>query len=115
METTISFDKVKDKFLDEAPRLLQRKMNGSLFARLAAFENVARWHAENPGHRGCSPARVTWLEAMKEVRKVVASWDVRMVGDLVALAPYAFPAWVADGRYGVELGESGWVLVRKAA
>lgn len=112
METTISFDKVKDKFLDAAPGLLQRKMNGSVFARLAAFENVMRWHAGDPGHRGCSPARVMWLEAMKEVRRVVAAWDVRAVGDLVALAPHAFPTWVADGRYGVELGESGWVLVK---
>lgn len=114
METAISFDKVKSMFLDEAPRLLHRRVDGSVFAHLAAFENVARWRAENPDNRGRSPAKIMWLEAMREIRKVVAWWDVRRVGDLVALAPHAFPAWVAGGRYGVELGESGWVLVKTA-
>lgn len=117
MNTNMSFEKVKETFLACAPQLLQRAVttgDGCVSAHLAAFDNIRRWHAEHPEYRGCSPATVMWKEAMKEIRRVVVSWDVRSVGDLVALVPHAFPAWVAQGRYDLELGDCGWLLMKAA-
>lgn len=119
MNTIMSFEKVKETFLTYAPQLLHTAVStgsGCVMAHLAALDNICKWwHAEYPEYKDCrSPATVMWKEAMKEIRRTVASWDVRMVGDLVALVPHAFPAWVAQGRYGIELGDCGWFLMKAA-
>lgn len=118
METTLRFDKIKETFLLAAPNLLDRAMregDGCGIVHFAILDNIRKWHAENDGHySGCSPAWVARAEMMKEIRRTVAAWDIRAVGDLVALAPYAFPAWVVAGRYVAELEDSGWVLRRAA-
>lgn len=117
MSRTMSFDKVKETFLAYMPQLLQNAITtgeGCVSAHLAAFDEHARWFADHPEFRvSRTPGVLMWNVARKRIVEIVASWDVRSVGDLVALVPHAFPSWVANGLYDFELGDGGWYLVAK--